>query len=69
MLLHFAELVQWELAAAEWVAAVVVEGKKTFLFFWIMVFGGSLSVDCVAGLIELPFGHTDCCSQSRIFAT
>ena len=38
MLLHFAELVQWELAAAEWVAAVVVVmGKKTFLFFWIFV--------------------------------
>jgi len=37
MLLHFAELVQWELAAAEWFAAVVVEGKKTFLFFWIFV--------------------------------
>ena len=37
MLLHFAELVQWELPAAEWVAAVVVEGKKTFLFFWIFL--------------------------------
>ena len=50
MLLHFAELVQWELAAAEWVAAVVVEGKKTFLFFWI--FCWSLSSSPLLGASE-----------------
>jgi len=51
MLLHFAELVQWELAAAEWVAAVVVVvGKKTFLFFWI--FSWSLSSPPLLGASE-----------------
>ena len=78
MLLHFAELVQWELAAAEWIAAVVVEGKKTLLFFWIFCWSLSSSpllgasecaqVGCIvsksATKLQLVLMTVSCCRKS-----